>query len=500
MEAFLDGYFKISERGSTIPTEIRAGVSSFLTMSYVILVNPQMMSLTGLPSSSSVLSTCLSSSLASLLVGLIGNLPFGLAPGMGLTAYLVYGLVLADVMTLKMSMTACFISGIFMAIFAITGVSRIVMGIVPMSVKLAIVVGMGILVSMIGMVSVGLVVGNEKTLVGLGDLTNIDLIISLFGLVLIGSLVYHNVKGGILIGITILTTIFWFLDSSFPDKILEFPKLSTSVSDFVDLSYVLDPVHLKVMLPAIASFVFIGIFDVSGVMFGLSALGDLMSPDGTIPGSLWGFLAAAAGTILASLTGCTPIIVTVECAAGIKEGGRTGLTAVVVGVLFLVSIFLAPLLGSVPKGATAPVLMLVGSMMMSESKNINWDDMASAIPAFLTVVMMPLTYSITNGIVFGLISAFCFYFTTGKFFGDLRRWIRKTEEREAGGDEESQGLMPMKKSNSFVGENGTVVRRPSFLLSEGDLEKIDMQEREQRQNFGGGDKSSGGGYGSVVIS
>ena len=210
-------------------------------------------------------------------------------------------------------------------------------------------------------------------------------------------------KGGILIGITILTTIFWFLDSSFPDKILEFPKLSTSVSDFVDLSYVLDPVHLKVMLPAIASFVFIGIFDVSGVMFGLSALGDLMSPDGTIPGSLWGFLAAAAGTILASLTGCTPIIVTVECAAGIKEGGRTGLTAVVVGVLFLVSIFLAPLLGSVPKGATAPVLMLVGSMMMSESKNINWDDMASAIPAFLTVVMMPLTYSITNGIVFGLI-------------------------------------------------------------------------------------------------
>ena len=224
------------------------------------------MSQAGIPSSDVVVATALSSALGTLAVGLLGNLPFGLAPGMGLSAYLVYGLVLADVLSVAEALTSCFAAGVLLGLFAISGVSKVLMRLVPRSVKLAIVVGMGILVAMIGMVSVKLVVANDKTLVGLGDLSDRPLVISLCGLILIGSLVYHNVKGGILIGITVLTVTMWSLDGSAPDSFVSFPRLEMSPSDFVDVGLLADVDTLKRMLPAIAAFVFIGVFDVSGVM------------------------------------------------------------------------------------------------------------------------------------------------------------------------------------------------------------------------------------------
>ena len=208
---------------------------------------------------------------------------------------------------------------------------RVVMRIVPMSVKLAIVVGMGILVAMIGMVSVKLIVANQKTIVGLGDLTDFNLQLPLAGLILIGSLVHHNIKGGILIGIVVLTTICWSINDTYPTQILEWPAMTLSPNEMVDFGAIVDSTAIGVMLPAIAAFVFIGIFDVSGVMFGLSALANLSDDEGNIPGSLWAFLGSSVGTVVAAVMGCSPIIVTVECAAGIKEGGKTGLTAVTIG-------------------------------------------------------------------------------------------------------------------------------------------------------------------------
>lgn len=496
----LDDYFEISKRGSNVQTEIRAGITSFLTIAYILLVNPQIMSQAGVPSSDIVVATALSSAIGTLLVGVVGNLPFGLAPGMGLSAYLVYGLVLGNVLTVKEALTSCLVAGLLLGAFAVSGVSKLLMRLVPRSVKLAIVVGMGILVAMIGMVSVKLVVANDKTLVALGDLTDLPLLVALGGLVLIGSLVFHNVKGGILIGITFLTCFMWYLDGQMPASFVEMPHLQMGVSDFIDLSTLSDADALQRMAPAIAAFVFIGIFDVSGVMFGLAALGDLMHSDGSIPGSLWSFLGSSLGTIIGAAMGCTPIIVTVECAAGIKEGGRTGLTSVTIGILFLFSVFLAPLFGSVPPAATAPVLILVGTMMMAESKHIDWGDMGAAIPAFLTVVMMPLTYSITNGIVFGMVSALAFYVTTGQLFTDVRALFdnrRDVLQTISTGEvspllSHRNGGSPPPLGGSGIVVNGRptsptslfpssepVVRRPSFLLNAtrvSDGKKIDAAE------------------------
>ena len=284
-------------------------------------------------------------------------------------------------------------------------------------------------------------------------------------------------------GITLLTFTMWNLNQTYPSSVFSFPTLTNCASDYVDVvAPFQDLALLKKILPATLAFIFIGIFDVSGVMFGLSALGDLMEDDGTIPGSLWAFLGSSVGSCVAACMGCTPIIITVECAAGIKEGGRTGLTAVTIGILFLLSLFFAPLFGSVPQEATAPVLILVGAMMMGESKNIDWENMASAIPAFLTIIMMPLTYSITNGIMFGLVSAACFYFTTGGFFADVKNYLNPTEEvfkgTGIGSDEEEQSLLyspggtqtsktQRSRSNSGLSDamasNELLARHPSFF-------------------------------------
>jgi AGZA family xanthine/uracil permease-like MFS transporter len=425
----LDGYFCITERGSTIGTEIRAGTAAFLTMSYLLLVNPQIMNQAGVSHSNAVMGTALSSAVASIVVGVGGNLPFGLAPGLGLSAYLTYGLVLADVATLSEALTACFASGALLFVCAVSGIANIVMRIVPKSIKMAIVVGMGILIAMIGMVSIQLIVADEKTLVAMGDLSQWTMQLSLLGVMLIASLMYHNVQGAILVGITILTLIFWTINKSWPSYFFEIPNWDGV--QYIDVSVMWRWEKAGTIYTAVFTFLFICIFDVSGVMFGLATLSGLLQEDGSIKRAIWGFLGSSAGTLVAAFFGSTPIICTVECAAGIKEGGRTGLTAVVIGIYFLLSLFLAPLFGAVPDGATAPVLILVGTLMMGEAAKIDWEVMDSAVPAFLVLTLIPLTYSITNGIVFGLMSAAVFYITTGNAFCDIARLVKGTNDGES---------------------------------------------------------------------
>jgi AGZA family xanthine/uracil permease-like MFS transporter len=278
---------------------------------------------------------------------------------------------------------------------------------------------MGMLIAMIGLVSVDFIVANEDTLVALGTVwTDPELLVFLGGVLLVGSLLWHDIKGAILIGITAMTFIVWTMRDAWPQKVFQVPELPDV--DYWEPMVIFDFEKASVLYPAVGAFVLICIFDISGVMFGLATLGGIIKDDGEIPGSQWAFVASSIGTVLAAFTGSTPIIVCVECASGVREGGRTGLTAVFVGLYFSASIFLAPLFGTVPDVATAPVLVLVGVLMMGEASKVSWENMSDALPAFLTIILMPLTYSITNGMIFGLLFAAGFYVTTGKAFSDLR--------------------------------------------------------------------------------
>lgn len=417
----LDSYFLISERNTTIAAEVRAGTTSFLTLSYLLLVNPQIMSQAGVPHDDAVFATAVSSAISCFIIGFGGNLPFGCAPGLGLSAYLTFGLVQADLCSLADALTACWWSGILVLAISISGLTHLLMKTVPHAIKLAIVVGMGMLIAMIGMVSVDLIVSNPKTLVELGDVfTDRTLQLCLVGIIMVASLLYHNVKGAILIGISFLTLVDWTMNKSWPSAVAQVPHFHAN--DYLsDLLAVLDPSKASTLLVAVGAFVLICIFDISGVLYGLATLGGLRNEEtDDIPGSLWAFIASSIGTLVAAACGSTPIIVCVEGASGVREGGRTGLTAIVIGLYFVASIFLAPLFGAVPDLATAPVLILVGVMMMPEAAKIEWHNMNDALPAFLTIVLMPFTYSITNGMIFGLLASGAFYFTTGQFFVDAQ--------------------------------------------------------------------------------
>ena len=423
----LDRYFGLQERETSIASEVRAGTASFLTLSYLLLVNPQILAQAGVDHDDAVFATALSASISCFIVGLLGNLPFGCAPGLGLSAYLAFGLVGADLCTLDEALTICWWSGIFVLLICCSGLTVHLMQIVPQAIKYGIVVGMGLLIAMIGMADVDLIVANPKTLVELGNVMgDASLVLCLCGILLVASLLYHDVKGAILIGITVLTLISWTVNRTWPEGIFQWPEIH--YNDFVHVTSIFNASKMAVFLPALASFVLICIFDISGVIYGLATLGGLISPDGEIAGSVWTFVASGIGTLIGAYFGSTPIIVCVETASGVREGGRTGLTAVVIGLYFLASIFLAPLFTAVPDVATSPVLVMVGVMMMGECAKINWDSMNEALPAFLTIVLMPLTYSITNGMIFGILAAAGFYVTTGQIFSDAKTVQRKASE------------------------------------------------------------------------
>ncbi|KAI2504030.1 Permease family [Fragilaria crotonensis] len=300
---------------------------------------------------------------------------------------------------------------------------------VPHAIKLAIVVGMGLLIAMIGMVSVSLIVANPKTLVELGDVFN-DRTLQLFlvGILMLASLLYHDIKGAILIGIAFLTLVDWTMNNSWPSAVAEVPNFHPN--DYLsNLLVIFDPAKASTLLVAVGAFVLICIFDISGVLYGLATLGGLQNPEtDEIPGSLWAFIASSVGTIVASSCGSTPIIV-------------------------CVSVPPATLFGAVPDLATAPVLVMVGVMMMPEAAKIEWGNMNDALPAFLTIILMPLTYSITNGMIFGLLTSIGFYFTTGQFWIDAQ--TIPTCKVESNATPETENFLPANDKVSTP-EYGTV--------------------------------------------
>jgi len=438
----LDRYFKVTARGSTFGTEIRAGVATFLTVSYILLVNPSILSAGGLPTDEVVSATAISSAIASFIIGALGNLPMPITPGMGLNAFFVYSQVKEAQMPIEAALAACAVASVVVALLALVQALTVILKLVPDSIKLAVIVGMGMLLSFIGLQSSGIVVANSETLCGLGDITTVEAILSILGLGVIAALQHHNVKGSILVGIVAISVAYFAIKSEWPSRVFALPTLRIWELDFSDIL-----AGDSGQLSATLSYMLVMIFDIGGAMFGLGNLAGIME-GGNVPGATWAFIAAATGSLVSAFMGSTPMIIAAESAVGIKEGGKTGLTAITTAGCFLVALFFAPLLQAVPSPATAPVLVLVGVMMMGESGHINWSAMTTAVPAFLTIVMQPFTFSISHGIYAGILFYLLLFILTGEFIPAIKALLGGgSGGDDAGPDEDlEEPLMPGSRS------------------------------------------------------
>ncbi len=397
----LERIFGLREAGSTVGTELRAGATTFLTLSYILFVNPQILSQAGLPREDVVVATAIASATATLLMGLWANLPIALAPGMGLNAYFTFGVVGAMGVDWRVALAAVFIEGILFLILAVTGARSALVGAIPAQIKVATMAGIGLFLAMIGLQSAGVVVDHADTLVGLGDLSAPSTLLALAGLVLMAALMTRRLRGGILYGILIVAGAAWIWGiSPAPESILTIPSLPRETLFALDFHGLLTGKMLSVIL----AFLFVDFFDTAGTLIGVGRLAGFVDERGRLTRANRAFTADAVGTSVGALLGTSTVTSYVESATGVEEGGRTGLTAVSVAILFLLSLFFAPLLVAVPAIATAPALILVGALMMQGSKDLDWKAPDQAVPALLTIAGMPFTYSIANGITLGLVS------------------------------------------------------------------------------------------------
>jgi len=469
----LDEKFRIHERGSTIGNEIRAGTATFLTMAYILLVNPQVLGApnTGISGVQVIAGTVIGSAVASFITGYFGNLPLGLAPGLGLSAYLSFGLVKGQHVPWEGALTCCFLSGMIVTILGIVQLADVAMCWIPEYVKSATIIGMGLLLTLIALQSIDLVVASgDSSLIMMGPLDRPELWISMGGLMLQASLAHHRFRGAVIIGIFGTTLLMWYQDNSWPSDFMSFPSIEGStIAAALNLEFIFD--NPREYLPGLIAFLVVGIFDVSGVVYGLMCLAGLSEKDEqnnvVVPGSKWAFIGSGVGTMIAACLGCSPIIVHIESAVGIKEGGRTGLTAVVVSCWFLVSLFFAPLFGSIPPEATAPVIVLIGASMMGQASEIDWKEMRIAIPAFLTLIVMPFTFSIPNGIACGMVSNGILLITTGRIFG----YKDSLDEDDV---EKSADTVVKKSSSTNSLNKGVNFSYGSVLLSEQALNSKDI--------------------------
>lgn len=399
--AVLDRYFRLSERGTTVLTELRAGVATFLTMAYILLVNPQILADAGMPPDDVARATALASATATLLMGLWANYPFALAPGMGLNAYFTYGVVQGMGVSYHVALAAVFVEGLLFLALALSGVRGAVLRAIPDALKVATSGGIGLFLAIIGFQHAGLVIDSPATLVTLGSLTHPTTLLALGTLVLMALLLVRRVPGALLLGILAGTLVAWLTGlAPLPERWVQLPGLPRETLASFDFGTLL---HAK-LVSVVLAFLFVDFFDTAGTLMGIGRLGGFLNARGELERAREAFSADAVGTTLGALLGTSTVTTYIESATGIEEGGRTGLTAVVVALLFLLSLFLAPLFTAVPAAATAPALILVGVFMMQGLTELNWRKYDEAIPAFLTITLMPFTYSIANGITFGLIA------------------------------------------------------------------------------------------------
>ena len=413
--AWLDRTFLVSERGSTIATEVRAGIVTFLTMAYILLVNPQILADAGMPAADVVFATAVASAVAMAVMAFYANYPFALAPGMGLNAYFAYSVVQGMGVSFTTALAAVFIEGLLFLALAFGGIRAAVLNAIPMTLKAAITSGIGLFLTIIGFQNAGIVVSSPATLVMLGDLTSASVLLSVLGLVLIGVLLARGVTGAIMIGIVVVAGLSWGIGlAALPESIFSMPRLPEETLAAFDFETLLSAQLVTVVL----AFLFVDFLDTAGTLIGIGKAGGFLDEQGDLPEADRAFTADAVGTTVGALLGTSTVTSYIESATGIEEGGRTGLTTLVVAALFLLALFVTPLVTAVPAAATAPALIVVGAMMMGSVRDVEWSRIDEALPAFLTIAAMPLTYSIANGIVFGIVT-----YVVIKLFSGRRREV-----------------------------------------------------------------------------
>ena len=411
MTGILEKTFKISERGSSVRQEVIGGITTFLAMSYIIFVNPGILGDAGMDRGALITVTCLASALATFISGIWANAPFALAPGMGLNAFFTYTLVLGKGVPWETALGIVFISGFFFLILSIGGVREKIANAIPLPLKIAVGGGIGMFITLIGLKNLGLVVANEATLVALGPITT-PVIIGIIGLIVSMVLEIKQVKGGMLIGI-IVSTILAFITGSVgvPDSIVSLPPSVAPIAMKLDI---LGAFKLSLIGP-IFSFMFVDLFDTLGTLISCSKQMGMVDENGHIKGLGRMLYTDVSATIFGSMMGTSTVTTFVESAAGVAVGARTGLASVVTAVMFLGALFFSPIVGVVPAYATAPALIIVGGYMFKNVKDLDYTDMKSLFPAFIIIVAMPLTYSISIGLSFGFLAYIILHIATGDF-------------------------------------------------------------------------------------
>ncbi len=401
-ESFNERVFKLRKHGTDQKTEIMAGITTFMTMSYILAVNPAILSDAGMDAGAVFTATIIASVVAMLIMAFYANMPFGLSAGMGLNAFLAYTVVMQMGMSWQFALTAVFIEGLIFIILSFTGVREALFNAIPINLKKAVSVAIGLFIALIGLLNAG-IVGVGDISLELGNIASKEGFVFFFALIIMVVLTAKNVKGALLWGILASTVISLFLGvSSLPDgnAIVSMPPSIAPVAFKLDFSNIFSFEMFSVLF----SFLFVDIFDTLGTLTGVATKANMLDEDGNLPDGSKALLADAVGTTLGSLIGTSTITTFVESSAGVAEGGRTGLTALSTAVCFAIAAFFFPLFSIIPTQATSAALVVVGLFMLSTVIEINFSDITEAFPAFMTILMMPATYSIAEGISFGMIS------------------------------------------------------------------------------------------------
>ena len=408
----LNKLFGFDSKKHNVRTEIVAGITTFLTMSYILAVNPSMFGLLeGMPAGAVFTTTALAAIIGTLAMAFFAKLPFGLAPGMGLNAFFVFSVCMGMGYSWQFALTAVFIEGLIFILLTVTNIREAIVNAIPKNLRYAVGGGIGLFIAFIGMQNAGIIVKDDATIVALGDITSGTALLAMIGLVITGVLYALNVKGAMLIGILATTVI------GIPMGITEFKGVVSTPES-------IEPIFCKFewsniftldMLVVVFTFLFIDMFDTIGTLIGVSTKANMVDENGRIPNLKQAFMADAIATTAGAVLGTSTTTTYVESAAGVAQGGRTGLTSFSIACCFAIALFFSPLFLSVPAAATAPVLILVGMLMMEPVRNIDFDDATEAIPSFITLVMMPLAYSISAGIMIGMISYVVVNLFCGKF-------------------------------------------------------------------------------------
>jgi len=400
MESILERTFKLKSNNTTFQREMLAGFTTFITMAYIIFVNPQMMASSGMDYGASFVGTCLAAAIACFVMGIYSNWPVGLAPGMGLNAFFTYTVVGEMGYSWEVALGAVFLAGILFVIMSVTPLRRWMLDSIPMNLRIAMGSGVGLFIGFIGLKSGGIIVANDATFVSLGNFMNIETLLSAVGFLLIAVLSNRKVSGSIIIGVLSVTLLGIFFDLVQFQGVISYPPSISPIFIKLDILGALD----LAMISVIISFLFVNLFDTAGTLLGVATRAKLIDESGEVLNLDKALKADSSSSVLGSFFGCAPVTSYVESSAGVEAGGRTGLTAVVVGFLFLIAIFFSPLAAIVPAYATAGALIYVAILMLSGMEKLDWSDLSELLPALIMIIMIPLTFSIANGIALGFIS------------------------------------------------------------------------------------------------